>query len=68
MIMYDSLLKDIIQLTPPNHPDYEDLVNSQKMVVSATNQAQRVLEKRRNVEIVLRIQSQIVRKELKVPS
>lgn len=57
MIMYDSLLKEIVKLTPKNHLDYEDLLNAQKLIVAATKQADRVVEKRKNMENVLRIQS-----------
>lgn len=61
MIVYDSLLREIIQLTPKDHPDYEDLCSALKLVIAATKQADRVVEKRRNMEQVLRIQSQLVR-------
>lgn len=57
MIVYDSLLKEIIQLTPPGHADREDLVNAQKMIGAATRQANRVVEMRKNLHNVLRIQS-----------
>jgi hypothetical protein len=57
MIVYDSLLKEIIQLTPPGHPDRDDLANAQKMIGAATRQANRVVEMRKNLHNVLRIQS-----------
>lgn len=47
-------------LTTKDHEDYEDLCNALKLVIGATKQADRVVEKRRNMEIVLRIQSQLV--------
>lgn len=59
MIIYDSLLKEIIQLTPPGHADREDLMNAQKMIGAATRQANRVLEMRKNQHNVLRIQSML---------
>ena len=57
MIVYDSLLKEIITLTPTDHQDREDLVNAQRMIGAATRQANRVVEMRKNLHNVLRIQS-----------
>lgn len=57
MIIYDSLLKEIINLTPLNHPDLEDLINSQKMIGSAIRQADRVVEMKKNTNKVLKIQT-----------
>jgi len=57
MIMYDSLLKDIISLTPKDHPDYEDLCNALKLIRSVNAQAARVVEKRKNMNQVLEIQN-----------
>jgi hypothetical protein len=59
MMVYDALLKEIIQLTPQDHADREDLVNAQKMIGAATRQASRVAEMRKNLHNVLRIQSML---------
>ena len=59
MIVYDTLLKEIIQLTPQDHADREDLVNAQKMIGAATRQASRVVDMRKNLHNVLRIQSML---------
>jgi hypothetical protein len=61
MIAYATLLKEIIGLTPQDHPDYEDLCNSLKMIIGATKQADRVVEKKRNMDLVLKVQAQLVR-------
>lgn len=67
MIMYDSLIKEIVKLTPKNHVDFEDLLNAQKLILSATRQADRVVEKRKNMESVLRIQSLVIGSDIAEP-
>jgi len=59
MIMYDSLLKDIVVLTPPNHQDYEYLCTSYKLLRSMDKAANRVVEKRKNLETVMKIQNSL---------
>uniref|UniRef100_A0A6B2L0U6 DH domain-containing protein n=1 Tax=Arcella intermedia TaxID=1963864 RepID=A0A6B2L0U6_9EUKA len=56
MIMYDSFLKDIVLLTPPNHQDYEALCKAYKLLRSMDKAANRVVEKRKNLETVMKIQ------------
>jgi len=59
MLAYDSLLKDILQLTPVHHPDYAHLNNSlttlRDIEFSATLRAQQ----RKNINKVLSIQNNI---------
>jgi len=59
MIMYDSLLKDIVVLTPPNHQDYEYLCTAYKLLRSMDKAANRVVEKRKNLETVMKIQNSL---------
>lgn len=59
MIVYDSLLKEIVHLTPTEHADREDLMTAQKMIGAATRQANRVVDMRKNLHNVLRIQSML---------
>lgn len=59
MIVYDSILKEIVHLTPAEHADREDLMTAQKMIGAATRQANRVVDMRRNLHNVLRIQSML---------
>lgn len=65
--MYDSLIKDIVKLTSKDHIDYEDLLQAQKLIVSATRQADRLVEKRKNIESVLRIQAMLVGSDIAEP-
>lgn len=59
MLAYDSLLKDILQLTPAHHEDYTHLYNSlsalRDIEFSATLRAQQ----RKNINKVLSIQNNI---------
>lgn len=67
MIMYDSLLKDIITLTPKDHSDYEDLVAALKLLRDTTRHADRVVEKRRNMDRVLNIQASLNNVDIAAP-
>jgi len=60
MIMYDSLLKDIIVLTSPNHEDYDRLCTAYKLLRSMDKAANRVVEKRKNLETVMKIQNSLI--------
>jgi len=59
MLAYDSLLKDILDLTPVDHPDYTHLSNSlnalRDIELSATLRA----EQRKNINKVLQIQNSL---------
>eukprot|EP01128_Nolandella_sp_AFSM9_P006069 TRINITY_DN3054_c0_g1_i1.p1 TRINITY_DN3054_c0_g1~~TRINITY_DN3054_c0_g1_i1.p1 ORF type:complete len:673 (-),score=182.73 TRINITY_DN3054_c0_g1_i1:85-1896(-) len=57
IIIIDSLLKDIVLLTPSNHADYENLSIAYKLLRSMELAADRVAEKRKNMDTVLRIQT-----------
>jgi hypothetical protein len=60
MIMYDSLLKDIAVLTSPNHEDYDPLCTAYKLLRSMDKAANRVVEKRKNLETVMKIQNSLI--------
>jgi len=59
MIMYDSLLKEILNLTPPTHADFDNLTAAYKLLRSMDKAATRAAEKRKNMDTVLRIQNQL---------
>jgi len=67
MIMYDSLLKEIIGCTSNDHPDYEDLCNALRALRSISKVADRVAEKRKNMDMVIKIQNQLNNWELAEP-
>jgi len=56
MVMYYSLLKDIVSLTSKDHIDYNDLKQAFKQIKSIISAANRVKEKRKNMDIVVSIQ------------
>ena len=58
--MYDSLLKEILLLTPPTHPDYPQLSAAYKLLRSMDKAAMRVAAKRKNLDTVLKIQASLV--------
>eukprot|EP01121_Diplochlamys_sp_Union-15-3_P005976 TRINITY_DN1635_c0_g5_i1.p1 TRINITY_DN1635_c0_g5~~TRINITY_DN1635_c0_g5_i1.p1 ORF type:complete len:300 (+),score=53.18 TRINITY_DN1635_c0_g5_i1:466-1365(+) len=67
MIMYDSLLKDIISCTENDHPDYEDLCDALRALRSINKLADRVAEKRKNMDRVIKIQNLLNNWELAKP-
>jgi len=60
VIMYDSFLKDIVVLTSPNHEDYDPLCTAYKLLRSMDKAANRVVEKRKNLETVMKIQNSLI--------
>eukprot|EP01125_Pyxidicula_operculata_P019343 TRINITY_DN7016_c0_g1_i1.p1 TRINITY_DN7016_c0_g1~~TRINITY_DN7016_c0_g1_i1.p1 ORF type:complete len:470 (-),score=87.12 TRINITY_DN7016_c0_g1_i1:43-1452(-) len=60
MIMYDSLLKDIIVLTPRTHRDFDTLCTAYKLLRSMDKAANRVVEKRKNLDTVIKIQNSLI--------
>eukprot|EP01130_Rhizamoeba_saxonica_P002942 TRINITY_DN1296_c0_g1_i1.p1 TRINITY_DN1296_c0_g1~~TRINITY_DN1296_c0_g1_i1.p1 ORF type:complete len:169 (+),score=32.25 TRINITY_DN1296_c0_g1_i1:382-888(+) len=60
LIMYDSLLKEIISLTPIEHPDYADLCTAYRLMRAMERAANRVVDKRRNMDMVLKIQESLI--------
>lgn len=60
IIMYDSLLKEILLLTPRNHHNFASLCNAYQQLRSMDIAANRVAEKRRNLDTVLRIQNSLI--------
>lgn len=60
MIMYDSLLKEILNLTSPTHADFENLSTAYKLLRSMDKAATRVAAKRKNMDTVIRIQNALL--------
>tara|TARA_R110002050_G_scaffold66764_3_gene144674 strand:+ start:1860 stop:2480 length:621 start_codon:yes stop_codon:yes gene_type:complete len=59
MITYTSLLKEIIEVTPPEHPDYASLCYSLEAVRVAASHGQDRADLRKNIDKVLQIQASL---------
>lgn len=59
MLAYDSLLKDILRLTPPGHEDYQHLSDSLQTLRDIEYSATKRAEQRKNINKVIEIQNQL---------
>eukprot|EP01127_Copromyxa_protea_P000464 TRINITY_DN1037_c0_g3_i1.p1 TRINITY_DN1037_c0_g3~~TRINITY_DN1037_c0_g3_i1.p1 ORF type:complete len:470 (+),score=91.03 TRINITY_DN1037_c0_g3_i1:62-1471(+) len=66
MIMYQSLLKDIARLTPRNHKDYDDLWMAYQQLRFIDKAANRVAEKRKNLDTVIKIQNSLIGEDCEI--
>eukprot|EP01103_Thecamoeba_quadrilineata_P013090 TRINITY_DN3529_c0_g1_i3.p1 TRINITY_DN3529_c0_g1~~TRINITY_DN3529_c0_g1_i3.p1 ORF type:complete len:249 (-),score=47.52 TRINITY_DN3529_c0_g1_i3:198-944(-) len=60
IIAYHSLLKNILHLTPPDHPDYDHLSNAYQSLVETQYHANHRAQQRKNIDKIIEIQNSLL--------